>query len=100
MTSSWGDLDDCGVCPACRLVVPDSRPCDLDGTVVRPIVSAEDKQVLVDTVWGPPVSRARLMQHLAARTATSRLRVISGVVFGAIGMFVATAIGAPPPHQG
>lgn len=94
LANAWGPLDGCGVCPVCRRVIPGSKPCDLDGAVVRPIASGDDKQALVDVVWGLPIGRAELMQRLAARTASARMRVAAGVALGTVSMVVANVVGA------
>jgi hypothetical protein len=94
MENTWGWLDGCGICPVCRRVTPGDKPCDLDGSAVRPIASMEDKQALIDAVWGSSVRRAELVQQLATRTATAKARLVGGVMLGAIGMVVANVIGA------
>jgi hypothetical protein len=93
MANIWGLLDGCGVCPVCRRVIPGDKPCDVDGAVVRPIASPEDKQVLVDAVWGTPARRAELVQQLATRTATARIRLVAGLALGAASMVVANVLG-------
>jgi hypothetical protein len=92
MASEWAILDGCGVCPACRRVVPGDRPCDLDGSVVRPISSAEDRQALLDAVWGSQPRRAELMRHLGARKATTRTRLAAAALGGVGVAGVAVAV--------
>lgn len=93
MASTWGLLDGCGVCPVCRRVIPGGKPCDLDGAVVRPIASLEDKQALVDAVWGAPARRFELVRQLANRAATARVRLVAGLALGAACMVVANVLG-------
>jgi len=93
MANAWALLDDCGICPACRRVVRCDKPCDLDGSIVRPIASMEDKQALIDAVWGSPASRAELTHHRAARTATVGTRVVAALALGTVCVSVVSVIG-------
>jgi len=93
MANAWGLRDDCGICPGCRRVIPGGKPCDLDGSIARPIVTIEDKQTLIDAVWGPPVKRAELMHRLTTRTTTTRARMATALTLGAACAVVANAFG-------
>lgn len=94
MTDDWGVLDDCGICPVCRRVNRHDRPCDLDGAVVRSIGSVEDKQFLIDAIWGPSASRDESTQSLRPRKESLGSAVVAGaleLLFGLVGTMVAAA---------
>jgi hypothetical protein len=93
MANAWGLRDDCGICPRCRRVVPGGKPCDLDGSIARPIGTMEDKQALVDAIWGPPVKRTELMHRLTARTTTTKARIAAALTLGATCAVVMNALG-------
>ena len=93
MANPWALFDACGICPHCRRVVRGDRPCDLDGAVVRSIAAPEDKQALLDAVWGSPARRAERLHHLPARTPSSRTRGVSSLTLGAACVTIAHLFG-------
>jgi hypothetical protein len=96
MTTPWPMLDGCGICPGCRRIMPADKPCDLDGAVIRRIASAEDRQALIDAVWGSQGKRAELMRHVGPRKMTARARVMTALALGgvgAVGAVVAAVLG-------
>ena len=59
---------------------------------MRPIGSAEDRQALLDAVWGPQIKRAELMRHLGPRKVTTRTRLIAAALGGMGAAGVAAAL--------
>lgn len=77
----------------CRRVVPAARPCDLDAATVRQIHTADDKQALIDAIWGAPSVRDELSRAARAPANGLARRLTAAIGFGSVGALAVELLG-------